>query len=73
MQTKFLYVLIHAGSKGEVGALGHRFMPFSKIILMTVLRWCFFSGSFMIFLSCFCYAFLCVFLLIACGHLLGKG
>ena len=34
---------------------------------------CFFCGLFMLFLSCFCYAFVRVCLLIPCGHLLGKG
>ena len=33
----------------------------------------FFFGSFMLFLSCFCYAFMHVCLLMPCGHLLGKG
>ena len=27
----------------------------------------------MLFLSCFCHAFVCVCLLMPCGHLLGKG
>ena len=31
-----------------------------------------FCGSFMLFLSCFCYAFVRVCLLMSCGHLLGK-
>ena len=26
----------------------------------------------MLFLSCFCYAFVCVFLVMPCGHMLGK-
>ena len=30
-------------------------------------------GSFMLFLSCFCYAFVRVCLLMPCGHLLGNG
>ena len=33
----------------------------------------FFCGSFMLFLSYVCYAFLCLCLLMRCGHLLGKG
>ena len=33
----------------------------------------FFCGSFMLFLSCVCYAFVRVCLLMPCGHLLGKG
>ena len=37
-------------------------------------RRCFFCGSFMLFLSCFCYAFVCDFLLLPCGHVpAGKG
>ena len=40
---------------------------FSKIFLLTVPRRYFFCGSFMLFLSCVCYSFVC-----ACGHLLGK-
>ena len=44
-----------------------------KIFLLTVPRRCFFCGSFILFLSCFCYAFLRVSLLMPCGHLLGKG
>ena len=31
------------------------------------------SGSFMLFLSCFCYAFVRVCLLVSCGNLLGRG
>ena len=50
----------------------NRFKPSSKIILLTVPRQCFFGGSFMLFLSCVCYAFVCVCLLMPCGHLLGK-
>ena len=33
----------------------------------------FFRGSFMYFLYCVCYAFVCVCLFVPCGHLLGKG
>ena len=36
-------------------------------------RPCFFCGSFMLFLSCFWYDFVCVCLLMHCGHLLGNG
>ena len=42
---------------GEVGAQWNRFKPFSKILLLTVPRRCFFCGSFVLFLSCVCYAF----------------
>ena len=72
MQTKYLCVLIHIWTKGEVGVLWKRLKPFSQIFLLTVLRQCFFCGSFMLFLSCFCCAFVRVCLLLPCGHLLGK-
>ena len=42
-------------------------------ILLAVPRRYFFCGSFMFFLSCFCYVFFRVCLWITCGHLLGKG
>ena len=41
--------------------------------LLTVPRRYFFCGSPMLFLSCVCYAFVRVCLLLPCGHLLGKG
>ena len=47
--------------------------PSSKIFLLTVSMRYFFCASFMLFLSCVCYAFVCVCLLMPCGHLLGKG
>ena len=50
-----------------------KFKPSSKIFLLTFQRWCFFCGSFMLFLSCFCYVFVRICLLMPCGHLLGKG
>ena len=50
-----------------------RFKPSSKIFLLTVPRRYFFCGSFMLFLSCVCYAFVRVCLLMPCGHLFGKG
>ena len=36
-------------------------------------RRCFFCGSFILFLSCFCYAFKHVFFMMYCVHLLGNG
>ena len=57
----------------EIGAPLKRFKPSSKIFLLTVPRSCFFCGSFMFFLSWFCYAFVHVCLLMLCGYLLGKG
>ena len=64
---------VHRGrAKGEVGALLNWFKPSSKIFLLTVPRGCFFCGSFMIYLSCFCNAYMHVCLLLPCGHLLGK-
>ena len=53
MQTKHPCVLIHIWTKGEVSAPLNRFKPSSNIFLLTVLRRCFFCGSFMLFLSCF--------------------
>ena len=50
----------------------NRFQPSSKIFLLTVTRRYFFYGSLMLFLSCVCYAFVRVCLLVPCGHLLGK-
>ena len=47
--------------------------PQVKIFLLTIPRWCFFCGSFILFLSCICYVFVCLCLLMPCGHLLGKG
>ena len=47
-----LCVLIHIGTKGEVGAPLNLFKPSSKILLLIVLRRCFFCGSFKLFLSC---------------------
>ena len=49
------------------------FKPLNKIFLLISPRRCFFCGSFMLFLSCFCYAFVRVCLLMPSGHLLGKG
>ena len=54
---------------GEAGALWNRFQPSSKIFLLTVPRRSFFCGSFMVFLSCFCYAVVRVCLLMPCGQL----
>ena len=50
----------------------NRLKPPSKIFLLTVPRRYFFCGSFILFLSCVCYAYVCVCLLMHCGHLLGK-
>ena len=44
----------------------------SKIFLLTVPRQYQFCGPFILFLSCVCYAFVCVCSLIPCGHLMGK-
>ena len=45
-----------------------------QIFLLTVPRRYFFCGSFMLSLSCFCYAFMHICLLMPCGHLAaGKG
>ena len=69
-----LCVLIHIWTKGEVGALLNRLKPSSKIFY-----WPFQGGtSFLdlfcfVFLSCVCYAFVCVCFYMPCCHLLGKG
>ena len=69
MQTKHLCVLIHIWTKGEVGAPLNLFKPSSQIFY-----WPFQGGTFYVFfLSCVCYAFVCVCLYVPCGHLLGKG
>ena len=68
-----LCVLIHIWTKGDVVGPLNRLKSSSKIFLPTVPRRCFFCGSFMLFLSCFCYAFMHVCLLMPCGHLLEKG
>ena len=47
--------------------------PPVKYFLLIVPMRCFFCGSFMLFLSCFCYASVHVCLLMPCGHLLEKG
>ena len=49
------------------------FKPSSKIFLLTAPRRYFFCWSFMLFLSCVCYDFVWVCLLMPCCHLLGKG
>ena len=72
MQTKHLCVMIHIWTKGEVGAPWNWFKPSGKIFLLTVPRRWFFCGSFMLFLSCFCYTFARFCLSMSCGHLLGK-
>ena len=75
MQTKHqhLCVLIHIRINGRFGAPWNGCKPSSKIFLLAVPRRYFFCGSFMLFLSCFCYAFVRVNLSMPCGHLLGKG
>ena len=45
----------HIWTKGGVGAPLNWFKPSSKIFLLIVPRRCFFCGSFMLFLSCFCF------------------
>ena len=68
----YFYALVLLWIKGEV-IPWNGFKPSSKKILLTVPRQYFFCGSFMLFLSCVCYAFTPVFLLMPCGHWLGKG
>ena len=74
MQSKHLFVLINIWTEGEVGGPLNLFKPSSKIFLLIVPRWCYFCGSFMLFLSClFFFVFVVVCLLMPCGHQLGKG
>ena len=73
METKHLCVLIHIWTKAEVGTPFNWFKSSSKIFLLIVPRRCFFGGLFTLFLSCFCYAFVGICLLMLCGHLFGKG
>ena len=72
MQTKHICVLIHIWTKGEFGAPLNQFKPSSQIFY-----WPFQGGtSFVdiyVFLSCVCYAFVCICLYVPSGHLLGKG
>ena len=44
----------------------------AKIFLLSVPKRCFFCGALMLFLSCFCYTFVRISLLMPCGQLLGK-
>ena len=69
------YIVKHINiwTKDEVGEPWNRFKSSSKICLLTDPRRYFFCGSFMLFLSCVCYAFVRFCLLMPCGHLLGKG
>ena len=72
MQTKHLCVLIHIWTKGEVGAPLNWFKPSSKIFYWPIQGGTSFVDL-LCFLSCVCYAFVCVCLYVPCGHLLGKG
>ena len=73
MQTKHLCILIHIWTKVWVVEPWNGFKPSSKIFLLTVPRRRFYCGSFMLFSSCFCYAYVHVCLLMPWGRLLGKG
>ena len=72
MQTKYLCVLIHIWIKAEVGAV-KQFKSSSKIFYWPFQGDTSFVDLFMLFLSCVCYAFVCVCLFVPCGHLLEKG
>ena len=64
-------VFFHIWTKGEVGAPWNRFKPSSFFY------WPFQGGTSFVdllcFLSCGCFAFVCVSLYVPCDHLLGKG
>ena len=70
MQTKHLCALFHIWTKGglvpwtQFGSCGGMF-------LLTNPGRCFFCGSFVLFLLCVYYAFMCICLFLPCGHLLG--
>ena len=53
------------------GEDGRDLSPLVKIFLLTVSRWCFFCGSFLLFVSCLSCFLVCS--LQPCGHLLGQG
>ena len=53
VQAKRLCVLVHIWAGGGVGALLGRFGHSGRVFLLAVPGWCFFCGSFMLFLSCF--------------------
>ena len=73
MQTKYLCVLIpselRVSWRRETGLSPpvKYFTDRSKAVLLLWIFHVFF------FLSCVCYAFVCVCLFVPCGHLLGKG
>ena len=58
MQTKHLCVLIHNWTKGEVGAPLNRFMPLSKILLLTVSKAVILLWIIYVISVLFCYAFM---------------
>ena len=64
-------VLIHICTKGGGWHCETGLCPLVKSLL-TVPRRYFFCGSFILILSCVCYDFVRVCLLMPCGHLLGK-
>ena len=72
MQTKHPCVLIQIWTKVRLARHETGLSPTVRFLLTFPRRW-FFCGSFMLFLSCFCYAFVRVCLLMPCGQLLGKG
>ena len=51
----------------------NRFKPPIKFSLLTIPRWYFFCGSFVLCKSCTCLSCFCVCWLLPCGHLKGKG
>ena len=63
-------VLVHIRIKGEVCAV-KLVQALHKLFLLTVTRRYFFCGSYVLFMSCVCHAFVCS--LLPYGHLLRKG
>ena len=67
------YVFMAGPTLAQLSSTSGWFKHSSKIFLLTVPRRYFFCESFMSFLSCVCYDYVCVCLLMPCGHLLGRG
>ena len=58
MQTKHPCVLIHICTNGDVVAV--KLVYTLKVFVLTVIKWCFFCGSFLLFMFFVCHALLSV-------------
>ena len=81
-KTSLLQIIIQcAGTQdiikklGSCGPCGRKnvFKLVAFLLRLSIFCLPFQGGSFMLFMSCFCYAFVRVCLLMPCGHLLEKG